>query len=177
MALNLERGRLKLLRENWIIDSSTLISLERVALIKLLDKTNCKITIPSSVKEEIGDICDNLKNVEVKGLSGNTLKISKTLQELKIGKGESDCIALAKNLGIKFILCDDRKLLRQIFFSKNKSLKEIKILGFSFLLHEFYKNKLITDIWDNFQNIIKKNGWKRSEVQVSNYMFLRELGY
>ena len=160
-----------------IIDSSDLIALERGDLIKFLDKIDFKIIIPESVKEEIGNICDGYKNINVEQLSGKTIKISKDLQELNIGKGEADCVALANNYGLNFILCDDRKLLRQIFFSRNRLLRRIKVAGFSFLLHEFYKKKLIDNIWIHFENIIENNNWKRSEVQVINYTFLKDIGY
>ncbi|MEK6834972.1 MAG: hypothetical protein AABX61_01780 [Nanoarchaeota archaeon] len=162
-----------------VVDSSTLFALGRVKLIKFLGKIDFKIFIPKAVKEEIQKGNDNLilKLVKMTELKGRTLKISKQLEKLNLDKGESQCCALAFKLKLKFIICDDRRFIRQIFFSNNNKLKKIKILGFSFFLHEFYKNKLIDDVWKHFNEIIKVNNWERSEVQVANYTFLKELGY
>jgi predicted nucleic acid-binding protein len=159
-----------------VADSSTLIALERVSLIKLLNKIGYKIIISKAVKEEIksGKI---LKLCRVEELKGRTLKLSKSLENLNIGKGEAQCCALANKLKLDFIICDDRKFLRQRFFSNNKQLQNIKILGFSFFLHIFYKKGLIKDVWIYFDEIIKLNNWERSEILVANYTFLKEIGY
>ena len=86
-------------------------------------------------------------------------------------------MALANNLGSNFIICDDKKLIRQIFFLNIKSLRNIKLLGFAFLPHSFYNKGLIDNIWTHFNNIIELCHWERSEVYVANYTFLKEQGY
>jgi predicted nucleic acid-binding protein len=159
-----------------VVDSSTLIALERAGLIKFLNRINYAIIIPPSIKEEVNSE-RILKFCEVQELNGRTLKLSKNIEHLGIGKGESQCCALAIKLKSKFIVCDDRKFIRQRFFSGNKKVQNIKILGFSFFLHLFYKKKLIKDIWGHFGRIIKLNNWERSEVQIANYTFLKEMGY
>ena len=156
-----------------IIDSSTLIALDRVDLIPFLDKLNYNFIIPQSIREEIGDTYLNCKKIKVETLNGKTVQVSKNLQELNIGSGEADCVALANSYNLDFIVCDDRKLLRQIFFSKNPILKRFKIVGFSFLLYQFYKKGLINNVWEHFEEIIKKSKWERSEVEVTNYLFLK----
>ncbi len=161
------------LREKLIIDSSTIITLERVGLLEYLTKLNFEVLITEAVNNEIR----NVKELKVETLKGKSLKLARELENLNVGRGEAECIALAKKLKLEFILCDDRKLIRQIFFSQNKGLKEVRILGFSFLLSEFYKKKLISGVWEYFDLIIKRNNWERSEVQVANYTFLKELGY
>jgi len=160
-----------------IVDSSTLISLEKANLLNYLSKINYNILVPQSVAVEIGDICRLIKNLKIVELKGRTLKISKDLMDLSIGSGESDCVALAFRLKKSFVICDDRKLLRQIFFSSNRGLRKIKILGFGFFLHVFRRENFISDVWDIFHLIIEKNNWERSEVQVANYSFLKEMGY
>jgi len=159
-----------------VVDSSTLIALERADLIRFLNKIDYEIIIPESVKEEIKkDIM--LENVKIEELRGRTLKLSKSLEHLNIGKGEAQCCALANKLKLKFIICDDRKFIRQRYFSNNKSLQSIKVLGFSYFLDIFYKRNLIKDVWKHFDKVIDLNNWERSEVFTSNYTFLKELGY
>ncbi|MBI2655165.1 hypothetical protein HYX06_01955 [Candidatus Woesearchaeota archaeon] len=159
-----------------VADSSTLIALERADLIKFLSMINYAVIIPPSVKDEVNS--DKiLKFCKVQELNGRTLKLSKSLEHLGIGKGEAQCCALAIKLKLRFIVCDDRKFIKQRFFLDNKNVQNIKVLGFSFFLHLFYKKKLIKGIWQHFDRIVKLNNWERSEVQVSNYTFLKEMGY
>jgi len=159
-----------------VADSSTLIALERVNLIGFLDKLDYNILAPKAVKDEIKK--ENiLRFLNVKELKGRSLKNSRDLERLNIGKGEAQCCALANRLKLKFMICDDRKFLRQRFFSDNKKMQNIKILGFSFFLHIFHKKKLIKDIWKYFDKIIEINNWQRSEVLVANHTFLKGLGY
>ena len=164
------------MQKSLVADSSTLIALERVDLIKYLNKIDYDIVIPPAVKDEIKNK-EVLRFLRIQELKGRTLKLSKSLEHLNIGKGEAQCCALAINLKLKFIICDDRKFIRQKFFSNNKHLQNIKILGFSFFLHIFYKKQLIKNVWEHFDRIIRLNNWERSEVSVANYTFLKEMGY
>ena len=159
-----------------VVYSSTLTALERANLIKFLNKISYDVVIPKAVKEEIKNE-NMLKVVQVQELKGRTLKKSKSLEQLNMGKGEAQCCALANKLKLNFIICDDRKFIMQKFFSHDSNLKNIKILGFSFFLHIFYKKKLISDLWKHFDRIVRLNNWERSEVLVANYTFLKELGY
>ncbi len=160
-----------------IIDTSTLIALERAKILEFLDKIDYIVYLPENVHRAVGNRLDNLKSLKIEKLNGRTMKLSRNLTKLGIGVGEAECIALANKLNLDFIICDDRKLIRQIFFSTNKNIKKIKVLGFSFLLHQFYKKKLIDNIWDNFNLIMNLCNWQRSEVYASNHTFLKELGY
>ena len=159
-----------------VVDSSTLIALERADLIKFLNKVDYTTIITPTIKEEINSE-KILMFCKVQELKGRTLKLSKNLEHLGIGKGEAQCCALAIRLKLKFIICDDRKFIRQRFFLDNKKVRNIKVLGFSFFLHLFYKKRLIKDAWPYFDKIVKLNNWERSEVQVANYTFLKEIGY
>ena len=178
-----------------VVDSSTLIALERANLIKFLRRIDYNIIIPKAVKEEIKNE-KIIKLCKIQELRGRTLRLSKSLEHLNIGKGEAQCCALAQRLKLKFIICDDRKFIRQRFLLDNKHLQSIKILGFSFFLHLFYmsvnrkaiseharkslifdKKRLIDDVWKHLDKIIELNNWERSEVLVANYTFLKEMGY
>ncbi len=162
-----------------MVDSSSLIALERAGMAVYLNKTGYDIIIPPAVKEEIqkGKSTMLLKKAKVQELSGRTLKKARELEFLNISKGEAQCCALAAKLKTGFIVCDDQKFIRQRFFSDDRRLKEIKVLGFAFFLHQFYKKKLINDVWSRFNKIIELNNWKRSEVQAANYTFLKKLGH
>lgn len=162
--------------KNLVVDSSTLIALERAGLIKFFDKINYDIVIPKAVKEEIKDE-KTLKFVRLQELKGRTLKLSKNLIHFGIDEGEAQCCALANKFRLNFIICDDRKFIRQRVLLNNKQLQNIKVLGFSFFLHVLYEKGLIKDVWQYFDKIIKLNNWERSETLVANYTFLKEMGY
>ena len=159
-----------------VADSSTLIALERAGLIKFLKGIDYDVIISNAVKEEVKNQ-KILKFLKVYELRGRTLKLSKSLEHLNIGRGEAQCCALANKLKLNFVICDDRKFIRQKFFSNNKDIQNIKVLGFSFFLHIFHKKKLIKDVWKYFDKIIELNNWERSEVLAANYTFLKEMGY
>lgn len=159
-----------------IVDSSTIIALERADLIKFLGRLNYKLIIPQSVEEEIKNK-NTLKFFNTQELKGRTLKYSKSLEQLNIGKGESQCCALANKLKLKFIICDDRKFIRQKFLLGSRQMQNISVLGFSFFLHVFHKKGLIKNVWEHFDKIIKLNNWERSEVLIANYTFLKDMGY
>ena len=142
-----------------VVDSSTLIALERANLLIFLNKIGYKVIIPKAVKEEIKSK-KILRMVQVRELSGRSLKKSRSLEFLNIGKGEAQCCALANRLKLNFLICDDAKFIRQKFFSYDSKLKNIKIVGFSFFLHIFYKNGLIKNVWEYFDKIIKLNNWE-----------------
>ncbi len=135
--------------------------------------------VPVSVKEELekGGGRELLRLVKVIPLRGRSVKKAASLKHLGIGAGEADCCTLANKLKIPFVVCDDRKFIRQRFFSSDKTLKNITVIGFAFLLHKLFKNKSIKNVWQHFDRIINSNNWARSEVQASNYTFLKESGY
>lgn len=163
-----------------VVDSSTLIALERVNLHKNLENLDFQVLITPTVGEEINYNKNWKGKVKVKTLRGKSLKkVEQLVKNTKIGRGEAECLVLAKAKNLNFIISDDRKLIRQKFFSKEKYLKKTKIVGFSFFLFLFERNNFFNKrkIWESFDKIIKTSNWKRSEVYVANYTFLKEMGY
>lgn len=162
-----------------IIDSSTLFAFEKSGFAALLQKLDCELVVPVSVKDEIeqgkGKVLPCI--VKVVPLKGRSLKKSSAFEHLGVGRGEAECCVLAARLKSGFIVCDDRKFLRQRFFSDDEKLKAIKVVGFAFLLHLLFKKKVVDDVWSYFNKIISSNNWQRSEVHVANYTFLKALGY
>ncbi len=160
-----------------IVDSSTLIALERGELINYLDKINLEIVIGKDVLNEIGDLKKSFTNYRIENLNGKTKGFSENIEKLGIGKGEAECIAILTKLNQKLIICDDVKLTRQLFLFKNDKLNDLRINGFSFFLDIFCKKGLITDVWPYFNKIIGECNWERSEVLALNFAFLKRLGY
>lgn len=158
-----------------VTDSPSLIALERVNLLSKLKYLDFKMVIPKSVSLEFGKIKQG--KVKIENLRGKSIKKAKSLISKGFGQGEAECLVLAEKLKLNFVICDDRKLLRQKFMMEDKILDKIDIAGFSFILHLLYKKKQIKDIWGVFNKIVEKNNWKRSEVEAANFVFLKKLGY
>ena len=158
-----------------VIDSSSLIALERAGILSKLKYLDFQIIIPKHVSLEFGKI--ELENVKIENLKGRSIKKVKSLISKGFGWGEAECLVLAEKLKINFIICDDRKLLRQKYMLEDKILKDIEIVGFSFIIHILFKKKQISDVWKAFDDIIEKNNWQRSEVEAANFVFLKEMRY
>ena len=116
-------------------------------------------------------------HIRIENLKGRSIKKVKSLISKGFGWGEAECLVLAEKLKINFIICDDRKLLRQKYMLEDKILKDIEIVGFSFIIHILFKKKQISDVWKAFDDIIEKNNWQRSEVEAANFVFLKEMRY
>ena len=162
-----------------VIDSSTLLAFEKAGMVDFLHKLSLKIFVPNSVKAEIeaGGKSLVLDAIQIVPLKGRSIKKTGLLENLGIGNGEADCCVLAARLKLGFIVCDDRKFVRQRFLSSEKSLKSVKVFGFSFLLHLLLKKHLINDVWPFFEKIIVANNWRRSNVEAANVTFLLDMGY
>lgn len=162
-----------------VADASSLIALERRNLVKAIPQLKEQCVIPLAVKEELwpGTKPEIFIVVKVYELTKRTLKKSRDFEKKGIGKGEAQCCALALRLGSNFIVCDDQKFIRQRFFIRDEDLQKIKIFGFAFFLHLFHQQGIINDVWSYYTDIISLCNWERSEVQVANYTFLKEMGY
>ena len=158
-----------------VIDSSSLIALERANLLGKLEYLDFKIIAPKTVSLEVGKT--GQKAIRIENLKGRSIKKANSLVGKGFGRGEAECLVLADKLKTGFIVCDDRKLLRQKYLLEDKILEKIEIVGFSFILHMFFRKKQINGIWEVFNDVIEKSNWKRSEVEAANFAFLKEMGY
>jgi predicted nucleic acid-binding protein len=87
-----------------IVDTSVLIALEKIDLLQILCKIYKEIILPEAVVREFGNVnfeCYSLKKVESR-------LINVLMQDLNLGKGESEVIALAYETNFK-VLIDDLK--------------------------------------------------------------------
>lgn len=158
-----------------VIDSSTLIALERAGLWGHLGELDAEILVPRAVAEEIGR---NPEWAAVEELRGPSLaKAEELVETVGIGRGEAECLVLAKREDLDHVVTDDRKLIRQRVLLQDDYLRSVTVLGFSYLLHLLHEAGVLDDVREAFREIVEECGWKRSEVYVANYTFLKEMGY
>lgn len=158
-----------------VIDSSTLIALERAGLDDGLEEVDAEVLVPGAVAEEIGKSPEWAQVEELKGASLS--KAEEIVETAGIGRGEAECMVLAKREGLDCVVTDDRRLIRQRILLRDGYLQSITILGFSYMLHLLHEADALNDVWEPFREIIEECGWERSEVYVANYTFLKEMGY
>jgi len=87
-----------------IVDTSVLIALEKIDLLQILCKIYKEIILPEAVVREFGNFdldCHSVRKVESR-------LINVLMQDLNLGKGESEVIALAYETNFK-VLIDDLK--------------------------------------------------------------------
>src|SRR3990167_1044554 len=108
-----------------VVDTSVLISLEKINLLQILCKIYKEIVLPEAVINEFGNI--NLECHSIKKVEGSLVNL--LVKELNLGKGESEVIALAYEEGLK-ILIDDLKARK---IAEDLGLNHLS--KFSILLH------------------------------------------
>ncbi len=88
--------------ETAIVDTSVLIALEKINLLDILCKVYGEIILPEAVISEFGTPaidCYSIKKVE-------SPLVKLLMDDLNIGRGESEVIALAREKGMKVIIDD-----------------------------------------------------------------------
>jgi predicted nucleic acid-binding protein len=104
-----------------IIDTSSLIALERINLLQILCKIYKEVVIPESVIKEFGNL--SLPCLSIRKVESNLLKL--LITDLNLGKGEADVIGLASQTGLKVII-DDSKARK---VAENMGLKVTGTIG------------------------------------------------
>ncbi len=132
----------------------------------MLQKSQKSLVIDSSalIALERGGIPDNLKYPDFEIHIADA-----AFSEIGINKLKN-----MKNIKAEKLRGKSNKKAKDLI---DKGLLAINILGFSFTLHALAKKGYIKNIWKIFDKIIEKCNWKNSEVEVSNYAFLKEKGY
>jgi predicted nucleic acid-binding protein len=87
-----------------IVDTSSLIALEKIDLLQILCKIYKEIVIPESVIREFGNL--SLPCLSTRKVESNLLKL--LITDLNLGKGEADVIALASQTGLKVVIDDSK---------------------------------------------------------------------
>jgi predicted nucleic acid-binding protein len=104
-----------------IVDTSSLIALERIDLLPILCKIYKEVVIPESVIKEFGNL--TLPCLSIRKVESNLLRL--LIADLNLGKGEADVIALASQTGLKIII-DDSKARK---VAENMGLKLTGTIG------------------------------------------------
>ena len=81
-----------------VVDTSSLIALERIGLLPLLCKIYSEIIIPESVVSEFGNL--SLPCLSIRKIESNLLKL--LITDLNLGKGEADVYSLSHPILISY---------------------------------------------------------------------------
>jgi len=139
--------------ETTIIDTSSLIALERINLLEMLCRIYKDVIVPESVVKEFGNLalpCVSIRKVD--------LSLSKLLTtDLNLGKGEADAMALASHLGLNVVI-DDLKARK---VAENMGLKITGTIG---VLVKAEKVGLITSAYEKMKELRDKGFYVAEEL-------------
>ncbi len=145
------------------VDSSVLIALGKLGYLKLAEALFDKLVVPESVLAEIKEdqVCIEVNKLTEDGLV-EVVKSSKydllSLLSSSLGKGESETIALALELGTDAALLDDlraRKTARRL---------NVKVMGTLGLLKVLIDLKLIKEEPEGLcEKLINQGFWTDAE--------------
>ena len=85
--------------EKIIVDTSSLVALEKIELLEVLCKIYAEIILPKAVINEFGT--PSINCYIVKEIKNPLVKL--LISELNLGKGEAEVIALASETGMIYI--------------------------------------------------------------------------
>lgn len=136
-----------------VVDTSSLIALERIGLLPLLCKIYSEIIIPESVVNEFGNL--SLPCLSIRKIESQFLKL--LITELNLGRGEAEVIALASQMGLKVII-DDSKARR---VAENMGLKVTGTIG---VLIRAEKLGLIENAYNKAKELREKGFYVSDEL-------------
>jgi len=136
-----------------VVDTSSLIALEKISLLPILCKIYKEVIIPESVIKEFGNLslpCLSIRKVEV-----DLIKL--LTADLNLGKGEAEVIALASQTGLKVVI-DDLKARR---VAENMGLKVTGTIG---VLVKAERAGLIRSAYDKVRELREKGFYVSEEL-------------
>ena len=136
-----------------VIDTSSLIALEKINFIEILCQIYKEVLIPESVIKEFGNI--SLPCLSIRKVESNLLKL--LITDLNLGKGEAEVIALASQKGLKVII-DDSKARK---VAENMGLKLTGTIG---ILMRAEKEGLIVSAHDKVKRLREKGFYVSEEL-------------
>jgi predicted nucleic acid-binding protein len=128
-----------------IVDTSSLIALDKIDLLPLLCKIYSEVLIPETVIKEFGDVL--LPCASIKKLESNLIKL--LITDLNLGRGEAEVIALASQIGTRMMVDD----LRARKIAANMGLTITGTIGF---LIKAAKLGLIKSAYEKVQELRNK---------------------
>ncbi len=162
-----------------VSDASPLLLLAKIGKLNLLKELYHEIIIPLQVRNEVVENKDKassliLSEIENGWIQQKDVEISPEIKRLgeKLGlhKGETAALSVAKHLGLKEIIADD-KLAR--IAARILGLKAIGCLG---VIMKAYETGVITrtEAIDSIQQMVKAGLWVSPEVLAEVFKFLEE---
>jgi len=139
-----------------VVDTSSLIALERINLLEILCQLYKEVLVPDSVIKEFGNI--SLPCLSIRKIESNLLKL--LITDLNLGKGEAEVIALANQKGLTAVI-DDSKARK---VAENMGLKLTGTIG---VLMRAEKEGLIVSAPDKVKEL-KEKGFYVSEELFEN---------
>jgi predicted nucleic acid-binding protein len=139
-----------------VVDTSSLIALERINLLEILCQLYKEVLVPDSVIKEFGNI--SLPCLSIRKIESNLLKL--LITDLNLGKGEAEVIALANQKGLTVVI-DDSKARK---VAENMGLKLTGTIG---VLMRAEKEGLIVSAPDKVKEL-KEKGFYVSEELFEN---------
>jgi predicted nucleic acid-binding protein len=141
-----------------ISDTTPILSLIKIDRLKILEELYKKIIIPKAVYDELiinidyQDEIDIIKRctfIQIENVEEN-LSVVLLQRELKLDRGESEAIVLAKNINADLIIIDERKARR---IAKDVGLKVTGTLG---ILVEAKQQGLIKELKSLLDELMDK---------------------
>jgi predicted nucleic acid-binding protein len=142
-----------------ISDTTPILSLIKIDRLKILEELYKKIIIPKAVYDELiinidyQDEIDIIKRctfIQIENVEEN-LSVVLLQRELKLDRGESEAIVLAKNINADLIIIDERKARR---IAKDVGLKVTGTLG---ILVEAKQQGLIKELKSLLDELMDNN--------------------
>jgi predicted nucleic acid-binding protein len=154
-----------------ISDTTPILSLIKIDRLKILEELYKKIIIPKAVYDELiinidyQDEIDIIKRctfIQIENVEEN-LSVVLLQRELKLDRGESEAIVLAKNINADLIIIDERKARR---IAKDVGLKVTGTLG---ILVEAKQQGLIKELKSLLDELMDNN------IKISRKLYMEIL--
>jgi predicted nucleic acid-binding protein len=154
-----------------ISDTTPILSLIKIDRLKILEELYKKIIIPKAVYDELIinidyqdeiDIIKRCNFIQIENVEEN-LSVVLLQRELKLDRGESEAIVLAKNINADLIIIDERKARR---IAKDVGLKVTGTLG---ILVEAKQQGLIKELKSLLDELMDNN------IRISRKLYMEIL--
>jgi predicted nucleic acid-binding protein len=154
-----------------ISDTTPILSLIKIDYLEILEELYKKIIIPKAVYDELiinidyQDEIDIIKRctfIQIENVEEN-LSVVLLQRELKLDRGESEAIVLAKNINADLIIIDERKARR---IAKDVGLKVTGTLG---ILVEAKQQGLIKELKSLLDELMDNN------IRISRKLYMEIL--